>query len=212
MNEYHKIQTVFDRDPTTKFKTLLMGQYATPDFEYLANNEWEFTEKIDGTNIRIMITDGTVSFGGRTDNAQLPVPLLQHLTNTFQPQATKLNQEFPHGACLYGEGYGGNIQKVGHLYGKDPSFILFDVRIGRYWLNRAAVEDIAHCFGITAVPVIGTGTLKDMVKLVASQPRSLCGDLTMEGVIARPTLELLSRHGSRIITKLKCRDFHEFTS
>ena len=57
MREYHKITTVFDRDPENKFKTLIDGQFSKPEFEYLANNEWDFTEKVDGTNIRI-IWDG----------------------------------------------------------------------------------------------------------------------------------------------------------
>ena len=30
MNEYHKIQTVFKRDPETKYKTLLIGEYSVP--------------------------------------------------------------------------------------------------------------------------------------------------------------------------------------
>ena len=50
MKEYHKIQTVFKRDPETNHRTLLEGQYSMPEFEYLANNQWVFTEKIDGTN------------------------------------------------------------------------------------------------------------------------------------------------------------------
>ena len=37
MKEYHKIQTVFKRDPDTKFKTLLHGEYSLPEFEFLKN-------------------------------------------------------------------------------------------------------------------------------------------------------------------------------
>ena len=48
MIKYPKIQTVYLRDPETKYRTLLEGQFALPEFEYLANNEWIFTEKIDG--------------------------------------------------------------------------------------------------------------------------------------------------------------------
>ena len=75
--KYHKIQTVYKRDPVTKYKTLLEGEYSLPEFEYLADNEWVWTEKVDGTNIRVM-WDGwkKLSFGGRTDNAQIPTPLV----------------------------------------------------------------------------------------------------------------------------------------
>ena len=66
MTEYHKIQTVFLRDPATKMRTLLDGQWALPEFEYLARNPWYFTEKIDGINIRVVFDGESVSFGGRT--------------------------------------------------------------------------------------------------------------------------------------------------
>ena len=39
MKEYHKIITVFERDSETKFKTLKEGIFATPEFDYLKNNE-----------------------------------------------------------------------------------------------------------------------------------------------------------------------------
>lgn len=45
MKEYHKIQTVFKRDMATKHKTLLIGDYSLPEFEYLKDNTWVFTEK-----------------------------------------------------------------------------------------------------------------------------------------------------------------------
>lgn len=79
MNEYPKIQTVFKRDLATKYKTLLEGNYSLPEFEYLKNNKWIFTEKVDGTNIRVCFRDGKVVFYGRTDSAQIPAPLIKRL-------------------------------------------------------------------------------------------------------------------------------------
>jgi len=60
MQQYHKIQTVYLRDPETRYKALLDGQLAKPEFDYLQHNQWEFTEKVDGTNIRVE-WDGIVS-------------------------------------------------------------------------------------------------------------------------------------------------------
>lgn len=40
--EYHKIDTVFKRDPSTNNKHLIEGQFSRPEFEYLAGNEWTF--------------------------------------------------------------------------------------------------------------------------------------------------------------------------
>ena len=54
MNEYHKIQTVFKRDMQKNGKTLLEGHWTLPEFEYLSVNIWSWSEKVDGTNIRVM--------------------------------------------------------------------------------------------------------------------------------------------------------------
>ena len=124
MKEYHKIQTVYKRDPDNKFKTLLDGQFSMPEFEYLKDNEWVFTEKIDGTNIRVMFDDGKVTFGGKTDNAQIPAFLYQKLQELFP--VDRLRCVFEDSCCLYGEGYGARIQKGGGKYiPEGVSFILF---------------------------------------------------------------------------------------
>lgn len=109
MKEYHKIQTVFLRDPQTNYKTLLEGEFALPEFEYLADNEWMFTEKVDGTNTRVMFDGQQITFGGKTDNAQIPALLVTRLQNVFLPQLEIFKTKFIDGICLYGEGYGAKI-------------------------------------------------------------------------------------------------------
>lgn len=208
MKEYHKIQTVFKRDPDTKFKTLIEGEYSLPAFGYLANNEWVFTEKVDGTNIRVMLTD-KMAFGGKTDNAQLPAKLVERLYERFTEEG--LRQQFPDGVCLYGEGYGARIQKGGGNYRPDQDFVLFDVKVGDWWLERQAVEDVAKAMGLDVVPVTGTGTLADLVNVCRAGLVSKWGDFEAEGIVARPAVELKTRAGERIITKLKTRDFHANT-
>jgi hypothetical protein len=37
--------------------------------------------------------------------------------------------------------------------------------------------------------------------------KSWWGDFDAEGIVARPQVELFTRAGHRIITKLKCKDF-----
>jgi hypothetical protein len=209
MNEYHKIQTVFLRDPETKFKTLLRGQYAEPEFEYLAENEWVFTEKVDGTNIRVMIREGNITFGGKTDNASIPALLLWRLTERFLRQHDKIAGMFPDGGCLYGEGYGARIQKGGGNYRPDQDFVLFDVKVGDWWLQRSAIEDISQKLMVDIVPIIGRGTLPQMVERAEVGFKSRWGDFEAEVIVARPSCELKTRSGHRIITKIKTRDFAE---
>jgi hypothetical protein len=207
MNEYHKIQTVFKRDMANKGKTLLMDDYSLPEFEFLKNCPWVFTEKVDGTNIRVIIEDGRLRFGGRTNNAQIQITLIERLRQVFEPQLSKLAEIFPAGACLYGEGYGAKIQKHGGQYGPNMDFVLFDVKIGDWWLERFYIEDIAAKLGIRVVPIIGEGTLADMVETTRRGIRSQWGDFQAEGIVARPRLELRTRNNTRIITKLKTSDF-----
>lgn len=207
MKEYHKIQTVYKRDPANKHKTLLDGEFSLQEFGYLANNNWIFTEKIDGTNIRVMFDGEQVFFGGKTDNAQIPAPLVQRLNTLFLPQIVKFTESFPDGVCLYGEGYGAKIQKGGGNYRQDQDFVLFDVHIGDWWLLRSDVEDIAGKLGLDVVPIIGNGTLDDMVRMTMDGFNSRWGNFLAEGIVARPEVELKTRRGDRIITKIKCKDF-----
>lgn len=207
MSEYHKIQSIFKRNMDSKNKELIEGQWTLPEFEYLAGNAWTFTEKVDGTNIRVMFKDGVITFGGRTDAAQIPAQLMARLNERFLPLAEKLGEVFEDGAVLYGEGYGAKIQKVGGNYRADQDFVLFDVLVGRYWLQREDVHDVAQKFGIDVVPVIGEGTLHDAVALAKRGITSTWGDFQAEGIVARPKVELQTRGGKRIVTKIKCRDF-----
>ncbi len=209
MNEYHKIQTIFKRDPDTEYKTLLMGEYSMSEFEYLKNNTWIFTEKVDGTNIRVMFDNSKITFAGKTDKADIPKPLMQFLNDKFLPLESDFVQMF-HSAnvCLYGEGYGPKIQSGGK-YRKDHSFVLFDIKIGDWWLKREDVEDIANTLNIEIVPIIGQGDIEDMVKAVKDGFYSLWGDFIAEGIVARPQIELKTRSGERIIAKLKHKDFRD---
>lgn len=60
MNTYPKIDTIFMRD-TEGAKKLIENNFRDPTIEYLKDNVWEFTEKIDGTNIRLVKDMGLVS-------------------------------------------------------------------------------------------------------------------------------------------------------
>jgi hypothetical protein len=219
METYHKINAPFKRDMdgsiTGQKGKLMVGQWALPEFEYLADNEWEFTEKVDGTNIRIGFHNNGLEFGGRSDNAVIPKPLLEYLNTTFD--LDKILPHFDIGnstiVTLFGEGYGPKIQGGGK-YREDHSFVLFDVRIGDYWLSRDNVNDIADKLGIESVPVIGTGTLWDAIDIVSNGLSSEWGgtvgeknEFEAEGIVARPTVTLFNRRGERIITKVKAVDF-----
>jgi len=214
MIKYHKIQTIYKRDPETKFKTLLEGQYSLPEFEYLRDNIWVFTEKVDGTNIRIMYDGVTLWFGGKTDSAQIQSELANRLSvfcsdkiEEFDRLFINENDDNPIHVCLYSEGYGPKIQKGGGNYRNNQDIVLFDIKVGGWWLKRDAVESIANTLGLDVVPIIGEGTLDDAIEMTREGFKSQWGDFLAEGIVARPKVELRSRNNSRIITKIKHKDF-----
>ena len=211
MNEYHKIQTMFKRENERPCR-IIYGDWSIPEFEYLKDNQWEFTEKVDGTNIRVMWDGVDIKFGGKTDKAQMHCDLISRLGELFNPKKDCLIDMFKpkDGAsvpvCLYGEAYGAGIQKGG-LYKLTKYFVLFDVKVGSGWLKREDVASMADRLKIDAVPVVLTGTLQDGINLVKSGYKSRWGDFIAEGVVGRPIVELRGGYGRRIITKIKYCDF-----
>lgn len=215
MTEYHKIKTIFKRDPKN-MRFVFEGEWSEPEFEFLQNNQWVWTEKVDGTNVRVFWQpqeEQAVRFGGKTDNAQMPIFLLDKLNELFTYQKffdAGFGLTTDDYVTLYGEGYGAKIQKGGGNYRSDGvDFVLFDVKVGKWWLKREDVENIAVKLGIKVVPIIGEGTLLEAVDVVKKGLQSQWGDFESEGLVLRPKVELSTRAGHRIITKLKSRDFRK---
>ena len=213
MYTYHKIESVYKRDPKKNYKTLLEGQYSTPEFLYLKNNMWTWTEKVDGTNTRVMYNGEAITFGGKSDKSQIPSQLVNNLNARFLPRldffGTVFNKDLQDDCqvCLYGEGHGEKIQRGGGNYCKGQDFVLFDIRIGEWWLQRSDVELIAEKLEIGVVPIVGAGTLDEMVEYARAGFNSAWGNFLAEGIVARPCCELKTRGGLRVITKIKYKDF-----
>lgn len=210
MKEYHKIDSIYKRDPATNHKNFILGEWSIAEFGYLAENSWIWTEKIDGTNIRIMWDGEKVAFGGRTDQASIPTFLLSVLQEKFT--AYLFSTLFPDckSVCLYGEGYGAKIQKGGANYiSTGTDFILFDVLVGDFYLKREDLEQIARDFSIKIVPIIGEGPISKAIQLCKNGFDSTISETPYEaeGLVLKPAIELFTRNGKRIITKIKCKDF-----
>lgn len=206
--EYTKIPNIYKREEYGKNK-LIEGEYSTPELEYLADNKWVWTEKVDGTNIRVMWDGHAVSFGGRTERAQIPAHLVNKLNELFggTNKEEVFEQKFGETpVILFGEGFGEKIQNGGGKYGP-VNFILFDVFCGGMWLKRDSVEDIAQTFNIGCVPIVGEGNLHEAVEYIRKHPKSTLKDDELEGIVCRPANELADRRRNRIIVKIKCRDF-----
>lgn len=214
MIKYPKINSVYKRDDRGKFT----NEFSQPEFEYLSNNEWIGTEKVDGTNIRIHWDGEEFKIAGRTDNAQLPLPLFERLNQIcsdklfFDVFGFHDEGGDPLNITLFGEGYGNRIQKVGSKYLPDRvDFILFDIKIGNWWLEREDIIDIARLLGINSVPEVFNGSLNEAIDIIKTgsdyHPSVINKNAPMEGLVLIPACNLIDRSGRRIITKLKYKDF-----
>lgn len=207
MSEYVKIPNIYKRETFGKNR-LIEGEFSTPELDYLRNTPWYWTEKVDGTNIRVIWDGYRVSFKGRTDRADIPKHLLVKLEELFggTDKEEIFEQKFgKKQVILYGEGFGKKIQNGG-LYG-DVNFILFDVVVDGFWLKCSNVTDIAETFGIRVVPTVGVGTLLEAVELIKTHPKSVLRDYETEGIVCRPLVQIYNRKGEPIMVKVKCRDF-----
>lgn len=222
MAEYQKIQTLFKRDERN---IIIPDQFTYPEFDVLKDLKWECTEKIDGTNIRIELEssgnpeDGIImSFKGRTDKANIPEHLLTKLNWLFDRERLMevLNITDETQDCnitLYGEGYGAKIQKGGNYISNDVNFILFDVKIGKWWLDRESIKDIANKLGINVVPLMGYMTIPEAIEYVKKGFKSTIAenkDYDAEGLVLKAPCGLLKRDGERLITKIKTVDFRKY--
>ena len=206
MSEYHKIETLYERDLTT-FK---MKPGALKNRVYGLLKSWRWTEKIDGTNIRCIWKDKRLTFGGKSDNAQIHADLIKWLYEHIK--ADKMLEVFPDvDAVIYAEGYGAGIQKGGGDYTPEKKIIVFDVLVGdKWWLAHEDVCDVAQKLGLDVVPDFGEMTLEEATELVRKGFKSRCavnGGKDAEGLVGRPLEALFDKKGARLIVKLKTKDF-----
>lgn len=221
--EYQKINTLFMRDENN---IIIPDMFTCPEFEYLKDLKWETTEKIDGTNIRVELYFGAqyddepiecrMKIKGRTEAAQLPTHLTMKLDSLFgQINWLEIFPTVIAGTTvvLYGEGYGAKIQKGGNYIKNDVGFILFDVKVNNWWLNRDACQDIASKLNIPIVPFIGYMTLPEAIEYVKAGFKSVIAenkDYDAEGLVLKTPYGLQFRNGERIITKIKTVDFRKY--
>jgi hypothetical protein len=199
-----------NRDYQAGKQSFIVGEYSSPEFGVI--KKWQVEEKIDGTNIRVMISKIETSFGGRTDEASLPANLYKYLSQTFDwnirellfkamPMATQI--------VLFGEGYGPKIQNGGN-YRDEVGFILFDCWGGSRWSTRQELKKLATLLNLPTPYDYGLMTEEEIIQLVKSKPesRNAIRPMPIEGVICRSEPLMISNLDNRpVMWKLKCKEF-----
>jgi hypothetical protein len=217
--EYPKINSLWKRDEKGR---CLVGEWANDTLAALNPVQFLWTEKVDGTNVRLgyrpavsSAWDGDLPkglfIGGRTDNAQFPGDLYETLYAL--QRSLPYEDVFPdvtEPVTLYGEGYGPGIQKGGGLYRPDKGFVLFDVKVGPHWLSYENVCDVGQKLGLDVVPLRFTAPLLIAWRMVGTErfPSSSkqWPNSQVEGLVGRPPVTLYDGRGHRILAKVKVRD------
>lgn len=210
---YHKIFGPFKRSP--ELNTVEVGNWISPTVELLATSPvWVATEKIDGTNVRLIWDGHNLSYNGRTNNADLHKDLRAKLDAIFiRPGVEEFFEENfgEKEVILVGEGYGAGIQKGGGNYSATKEFIGYDVIVNGKYLSHDSVGDVFSRLGI---PVLGTAVyamdLLSIIDMVANGVYSQFGnrDFFAEGLVATTIMPLTDNNGQRLIVKVKHDDLY----
>lgn len=199
---YPKIWTLYERDDKWKVDT---SKLIKPEFGLI--DKWLVTEKIDGVNVRIVWKNSKFYILGRTGISEVPKDLEYWMRENIK------FEEFPKlfgdkETILYGEGFAGKIQS-GQVYGDVSKFILFDVKIDGFFLNRSNIENVAENLGLDVVPILGFMSLEDITNMAKNGYRSSIGSANKpcEGIVAKTDPNLYDNQGRRLIFKLKYKDF-----
>ena len=182
-------------------------------------------EKIHGTSAHIKYNtkeDKLIFFsgGGPYD---IFIALFDHEKLLIKFRDNAISHQDVSSVTIYGEFYGGKIQKMSYTYGPNPKFIAFEVMINReindikeeQWMNVLQADKISNSFGIEFVyyKIIDTTEEAISAEMMADSVQAIRNNMgeghMREGIVLRPLVELIHPNGGRIISKHKRPEFAE---
>ena len=212
--KYAKFSSPFKKDE--KFKNMM------DENQYLPEGRWIKTEKIDGTNIRIILTKPDdinkreILIGSR----KLILNPDDKSSNIYydclkEVNLNKLNEYFDDinsTIIIYGEGYGAGIQKGGK-YSSKKNFRIFDIRIGEAYQDYEYIKKVCIDNQLNIVPVLGvvryidyTSCVNDLKQFKETLLKEGSGGKP-EGIVYKFEPVLLNKYKERLIFKIKFKDF-----
>lgn len=170
---------------------------------------WWVSEKLDGTNTRIIWDGYKVDVKGRTSSSQLQGYQNELLRELIQNDNYKFDETFgTQEVTIYGEAFGGKIQKNPH--GVEPQFMVFDINIDGIWLDYQSVEKISKNLGLKYNDHVLFDSWDKVIDIFKDMKKGRDeSDEYFEGLVAVPAHMPLTRLGERVITKIKVADFEE---
>ena len=108
-------------------------------------------------------------------------------------------------AVVFGEYYGGSMNRMSATYGPVAKFVAFDVKIGDVWLSVPAMAEVCAAMGVEVVDwrrvpatVEAVNAERDRDSTQAIRNGMGPGKIR-EGVVIRPLVEAVDKYGNRII-------------
>ena len=171
-------------------------------------------EKCHGTSAHLSWADKTLNYSSGGASAPAFKGIFNHDELSAKLEEIVGNDK----VTIYGEAYGGSMQKMSDVYGKSLGFIVFDVLRDGRWLNVREAAAFAESLGLEFVPFYESST--DLAELNTHRDapseiavRRGCGnDKQREGIVLRPLVEMQDSYGNRIIAKHKTEKFRETTT
>jgi len=207
MTEYQKIESLYTFDPTIKrFRRKIYN----PIVEYLKDNSWCGSEKVDGTNTRVQWDGHSFSFGARTDAGDLPKRIREILSQVFNyDMEVVFEQKFAEKeVILFMEGYGGKVQNGTYLC--DEKIIGYDIMVDNIYLDKNTSKQIFEDLGIEFVPLIEFNNLQEAIDYVYNNKQSIIEpESKIEGLVCFPKARVYDHMGNRIIVKIKNKDLNK---
>lgn len=206
---YPKFYAPYIRGKFSKFIDLKQPR---PEIQPYMNDEteWTVSEKLDGTNTRIIWDGYKLKVKGRTSASQLQgfqQELLAKLTENGNYVFDELFGEKP--VTIFGETIGEKIQK--NPYNVTGDFLVFDILIDNVWLTYDQVKEYSEQLGLhynEHHSIRGWDNVLTEFEDRANDAEK--HNFYFEGLVAVPYHMPLDRLGNRVITKIKVADFEQF--
>ena len=190
----------------------------------LPKGEWIVTEKIDGTNIRIILTKPDEKNKREVHIASRKLILNPSDKNSNQytdclkeVNLHKIEEYFKDvdsTIIIYGEGYGAGVHKGG-IYSSKKNFRVFDIRIGEAYQDFDYVKKVCVDNQLNLVPIVDTVeeiTFDACVLKLKANSETLIKEGTggkLEGLVYKFEPPLLNKYKERLIFKIKFKDFEK---
>lgn len=187
-------------------------------YEGKDGGEWVVTEKIHGANFSFWCDGKEVKVASRTQFVDGTFYNCQAVINRYEKGILEIH----HILCkegdivvIYGELFGGNIQKEVQYGEKD--FRAFDMTINGEVQDKVKAFAWARFASIQTAPVLKVGSFKECMEVANTFRSTLTsedyeGENNAEGVVIEPVVPAFFNNGSRIYFKNKTPSFSEKNS